>query len=147
MSIKQDVKLTFIGPNYDISIANNGDIETEDSFEASIMTSLFTDRRADPSEVLEPERRRGWIGSHDKKFKLGSKLWLYSQIRNRQIETISIPDEASNALSHFVSDGLAISIISSMEIIGDKAILSIDITRPNSKVIARHYELWNNTGK
>lgn len=147
MAVKQDVKLTFIGPNYDISIGVDGDIKTEDSFEASILTSLFTDARADDTEVIEPELRRGWIGSHDQEFKIGSKLWLYSQIRNRVVDQLNIPSEAFNALEHFIDDERATSVKTSIEIIDGRSNLRIDIARLNNKVIVRYYDLWNNTGK
>ena len=135
MAIKQDVKLTYIGPNYDISISAEGDIETEDSFEASILTSLFTDTRADSDEVVEPELRRGWIGSHDQEFQIGSKLWLYSQIRNTVSDQLNIPSVAFIALKHFVDDGLATSVKTNIETIDGRLTLRVDIARLDNKVI------------
>ena len=48
---------------YDIQIASNGDILTQDFFDTYILVSLFSNRRANESEVLVPELRGGWIGN------------------------------------------------------------------------------------
>jgi len=143
--VKQDAKLTIVGQLYDISILN-GDIETEDSFDTPIITSLFTEARAHHDEVVTPERRRGWIGSHNSSFILGSTMWVYGQLRNRQVELNELAGVARLALDHFKEDGRAINVSSSIAVEGNLARLSIRIERPNNRVDYRYYELWENTG-
>ena len=40
MSVKQDIKLTLVGNKFDISVSN-GELETEDSFDTNIISSLL----------------------------------------------------------------------------------------------------------
>ena len=146
MAIQEDVKLTKVHNYYDISLTDGGDIETEDAFNTLIINSLFTEARANKTQIVVPERRRGWIGSHDSNYKLGSTIWVYGQLRNRNAELNELAGIAKLALKHIVDDGLAIHISSSVSVEDDAAVLNIRIERPNSKVDYRHYELWNNTG-
>ena len=78
-----DAKLVEIGGGlYDIQLGDDGDILTEDAFDTAIIVSIFSDRRADESEALIPEMRRGWIGNESTPgIEIGSKLWLYEQAR------------------------------------------------------------------
>jgi len=146
MAIYQDAKLTNHGRYYDIELDASGDIATEDSFEAAIVASLFIDRRAESSEIVIPERRRGWIGSHDREYKIGSKLWLYNQIRANDVSITNIASEARNALQHFVDDGIANHVSAEVGIEDGKVNLKIRIEKPNNKVDYRYYTLWDNTG-
>ena len=143
---KQDVELTFIGPYYDISIDSSGDLKTEDSFDTNIITSLFTEARASKDQVVIPENRRGWIGSHNEEFILGSTLWVYGQLRNLNIELNELSTIAKLSLDHFIEDDIAKKITASIGIENNKAILVIRIERPNNQVDYRHFELWENTG-
>lgn len=138
---KQDVKLIDNGSYYDVSIGDDGDIETEDSFNTSIITILFSDARASESEVLVPENRRGWIGNA----MFGSKLWIYKQMRTRQLAANLIAGEVKRALREFI-DAYATGIETSASYSGDTINFTATITRPNNKVEHRHYTLWNNTG-
>lgn len=139
--VKQDAKLTNLGSYYDISIADDGDIETEDSFETSITTILFTDARANVSEVSIPQNQRGWIGDSN----FGSKLWIYTQMRARQLAANLIASEAKRALSNFVSE-YAKDISVSSFVNGESIEFTASITRHNDIVEHRHYSLWENTG-
>lgn len=139
--VKQDAKLTDVGGYYDISISADGDIETQDSFDTSIMTILFTDARASESEVSVPENRRGWIGDPN----FGSKLWIYMQVRARQLAANLIAGEVKRALSEFV-ESYATGITTSAKPVVSGIKFDAMITRPNNRVEHRHYTLWNNTG-
>jgi len=48
---------------YDINIDAQGDIETADFFDTSILYSLFGERRANKDEIVDASLRRGWIGN------------------------------------------------------------------------------------
>ena len=41
---------------------NTNDLKCDDSYDTDIHFSLFTDRRADSSEISKTELRRGWEG-------------------------------------------------------------------------------------
>jgi len=145
-TLGQDVELTFVGPYYDISVASNGDIKTKSSFDTTIITSLFTEARASKDQVVIPENRRGWIGSHNEEFILGSTLWVYGQLRNRKVELNELSTIARLSLKHMIEDNIAKKITASINIEDNKAVLTIRIERPNNQVDYRHYELWENTG-
>lgn len=147
MTAKQDAKLKRVGQLYDISVSFDGDVETEDSFDSAIISSIFTDDRAQPSQMPIPERRRGWIGNSDSDYKLGSLLWLYQNTRLLPAEINQIPSVVVNCLNHFVEDGLIKKVSASVNIENQKLILSVRLERHNNKVDYRFFDLWENTGE
>jgi phage gp46-like protein len=133
--------------DYDISFDAAGDIETDDFFDTSILYSLFGERRANASEILEPRQRRGWIGNEDKDFENGSKLWLFEQARLTQSNLNRIEDEAKKALQWLVDDGYAISVDEVTASVDTTGItLELIIRRSRSNVERRFFALWQNTG-
>lgn len=132
---------------YDFSIASNGDILTDDFFDTSILIALFTDKRATAEEMPVTQLRRGWIGdeSNEDGFEGGSKIWLYEQAKLTRDTLNGLATEAKNALIYFVEDNIAISVLASGDLIAGVPTLTITITRPNSRVDRRFFELWNNT--
>ena len=136
------------GGFYDLKIGFDGDIETADSFDTYILVALFTDKRADASEILDPLRRRGWIGNeHTPGFEMGSKLWLFEQSRLTRTVANQIQAEAVNALQSLVDEDLAVSVQGvELDITDDGITLVVAIERSPSRVEKRHFELWNNTG-
>ena len=94
---------------YDLEIAEDGDLRVDDSYDTDIYVSLFTDRRADSSEIQDAKRRRGWQGdvvSPLEDYLLGSKLWLDKQTRWTQETVNDMVADAEGALRHFVDRGL-----------------------------------------
>jgi len=134
---------------YDISIDSQGDIETADFFDTSILYSLFGERRANKDEVVDARSRRGWIGNEGTDFENGSKLWLFEQARITATNLSRIADEAKNSLQWLVDDGRAVSITVadvSIDTSSNKLILILDIARSFDQVERRFFDLWNNTG-
>ncbi len=134
---------------YDFSIDENGDIETDDFFDTSILVALFTDKRATAEEMPVSRLRRGWIGdeSNEDGFEGGSKLWLYEQAKLTRDTLNGLSTESNAALAYFIEDNIAISVFSSADLINGATGLTITTTRPNSRVDRRFFELWNNTAK
>ena len=132
---------------YDITFDTDGDILTDDFFDTSLLYSLFGERRADPSEVVESQLRRGWIGSEGKDFENGSKLWLFSQARITRTNLNRIEDEARKALQWLVDDGFVVSVDEVTATAKNGTVtLEIVIRRSRSSVERRFFELWQNTG-
>lgn len=132
---------------YDISFDTDGDILTDDFFDTSILYSIFGEKRADSSEVVEPQRRRGWIGSEGKDFENGSKLWLFEQARLTKSNLNRIDDELRKALQWLVDDGFAASVDEVVNTIISNGILLDGIIRHSrSPVERRFFEFWQNTG-
>ena len=135
---------------YDINIDANGDIETADFFDTSILYSLFGERRANKDEIVDARLRRGWIGSEDKDFENGSKLWLFEQARVTATNLGRIADEARKSLQWLVDDGFAVSIeveTVTVDSNRDKIILVLLVRRSRDKVERRFVDLWENTGR
>lgn len=132
---------------FDITIDAAGDILTDDFFDTSLLYSLLGERRADPSEVVEPQLRRGWIGNEGKDFENGSKLWLFEQARITRSNLNRIEDEARKSLQWLIDDGFAVSIDEVNSTVKNGTItLEIVIRRSRSRVDRRFFDLWQNTG-
>jgi phage gp46-like protein len=136
------------GGAYDAKIGFDGDFETADSFDTSIIVSLLSDRRASESEVRESHKRRGWIGNeHTPGFEYGSKLWLFDQSRLTRSIMSSIADAAREALLWLVSDDHAVAIRNtSLSMTTTGVTLEVTIERDSSHVEKRYFDLWQNTG-
>ncbi len=134
---------------YDINIDANGNIETADFFDTSILYSLFGERRATTDEIVDARYRRGWIGNEGKDFENGSKLWLFEQARITVSNLNRIADEARKSLQWIVDDGFAVSIEVervTVDTSRDKMVLILVIQRSRDVVERRFFDLWNNTG-
>lgn len=137
------------GGLFDIKIGFDGDIETEDTFDTAILVSLFTDARADESQVSQSNLRRGWIGNEfTPDFQIGSLLWLFEQAKLTRTLLNEIEDEARAALQWLVDDGLAVAItnVSAVSTKPGQLVLELTIERTTSVVERRFFELWQNTG-
>ena len=145
-----DVKLTQ-GPSgrFDLSISC-GDFESVDGFYTALQVSLLTDERADASEELIPEQRRGWIGdlvSTVTNRLFGGKLWLLDQRKLTQTTLNDATDFARKALSWFTEDGIAKTIDVSGVIVPRSGIaLNIKITSFDGSTDNHYVPLWEATG-
>lgn len=130
-------------------IDENGDIERDDSFHSFINVSLFTDRRADKSEVPDPQKRRGWEGDEFLNlldYLIGSKLWLLEQarltisIRNKAVEIVQ------NSLQWFVQVGYCDRVEVTGRIIRPE-ILEITTTFfvENNPIKSFTFDVWQKT--
>ncbi len=98
-------------------VLEDGDLAVTDGLESAILVSLFSDARADESEVGDPRKRRGWIGDltadqPDDRF--GSKLWLYDQVRLTAATATGYRGDAEHALEWLVEDELATYVTASV---------------------------------
>jgi len=148
LAIGIDVVLQEIPGGWDLKIGPDGDFESADSLDTYIVVALFSDARADESEIAEPKRRRGWIGNEETPgFELGSKVWLYEQSRLTGSSIRGVEFEARNALRSMVGEGIAVAIGSAtVSVEGEGATLEVPIQRTPDVVERRYFELWNNTG-
>jgi phage gp46-like protein len=90
------------------------DLESDASPESAVLLSLFTDRLAEPDDVLpdsqSSDRRGWWADTNSPEGPLGSKLWLL--VREKVTETVRVRAEqyAAEALQWMVDDDVADSI-------------------------------------
>ena len=132
---------------YDISFNDDGDFEQVDNFDTSILLSLYTDKRADSSEVSEAVKRRGYIADQlYTSFKHGSKLWLLDQSRlNINVRNLA-KTYTSESLQWLIDDSYLDNIEVKTDIINNENInINIFAKSVNNKNIWS-YSLWQNTG-
>lgn len=148
-TISNDAVLTLNADGiYDISLTDEGDIETKAFFDTALLISIFAERRAEVSEVPESELRRGWIGNESTPgFEIGSKIWLYEQARLNRDTLNGIKTEAFNALTWLTDNNYVVSHDTNTVLNENKDIeLIIDLFRSNSEVENKVFTLWENSG-
>jgi phage gp46-like protein len=143
--MKQDLLLKQgEGGLFDIQIAEN-DLQTVEGMETAVAVLLFTDARATPSEVVEPDKRRGWVGNIIADKELGGMLWLAEQVRNTQEVRNKIQTWASDSLQPLIDEGQASDI--NVTVTGNDGTRKIDLVieimvKKNQK---RRFEYWLST--
>lgn len=91
-------------------IAQDGyDLLADDSIETAVIISLFTDRRAEPGDVIPngTNNRRGYWGDSLRTRPIGSRLWLLSREKNLNSVIVRAETYAAEALHWLLDDGLA----------------------------------------
>ncbi len=143
-----DVVLSTNSENYfDISFDDEGDIETNDFLDTSLLRTVYGERRALESEMPIPQLRRGWIGSVTRDFEDGSKVWLYEQAPLNRSTINGVQDELSVALQWLLDFDAALSY--SVDVSVDNTLsmtANISIQRSSSEVENRFYKLFENSG-
>ena len=96
-------------------VRDGGNIQTDDTFETSVIISLFTRRRALPDDVLpEPfSHREGWWADSYPDVDgdlIGSRLWLLSRSKTTQTVVNDAAVYAQEALQWYLDDGIADSV-------------------------------------
>jgi len=143
----QDVKLTpdSLGV-FDLSI-DDKQLAFVDGLQTAIEVSLFTDARAPDSLVPEASRRRGWVGNIITSVQgreIGSLVWLLDQARLTTSTMSSAKIYAKDATLHFIEDGVAREINTSV-IKGTRSVeIQIEIIISDN-LVERYNVLWRNT--
>lgn len=125
----------------DLAITAN-DLASDEGLETAVLLSLFTDRAAEPGDVL-PERdtdRRGWwadalpVVDGDK---LGSRLWLLARSKATPDVPSRVEEYAREALAWLTEDRVASKVDVIAEFLRDTAgsaigwALGVDVYRPD----------------
>lgn len=106
-----DIGLTWDTVNQsgaDFSLTAN-DLATDDGLETAVLLSLFTDRRADPGDVLPDSEkdRRGWWGDVFPNVpgdRIGSRLWLLDRAKTTPDTPILVVAHVKEALQWLIED-------------------------------------------
>lgn len=137
---------------YDLVIDEaSGDFATTGGLETAILCSLFSDRRAEPDEVADPWKRRGWIGNliaDTPNDNYGSGLWLYEQRRATEDVRAALRLEVIQCLSWLVDEGLAVAIdaLIAYEPAKRRVIITVQLTDRLGGNTQHSYALWSRTG-
>lgn len=132
---------------FDLTINDDGDFTSTQGFDTALVMSLGCERRADVSEVLRPELRRGWFGNelNSDGFEIGSKLWLLDQARLTQNTLNSAIDYAKKGLQWLVDEGHLDNVRVDGRFTNSGILLTINLERSNAITESLSYELWERT--
>lgn len=131
---------------YDLAITGTGDLKADNSFDTGVNLALFTDGRADKSEVSNPEDQRGTIvDMFTNGYRNGSKLWLLEQSRLDAGAVNRAIDYAKNALKYFVDLSLVQKISVDGYLTSKGVVLVIVIKGLNGTIDKYKYEAWSNS--
>lgn len=91
---------------------SGADLTSGTDLETAVLISLFTDRRADPDDVIPDGTGdpRGWWGDLYLATPLGSKLWLLDRSKKTEAVRQAAQDYASDALAWLIDDGIAAAV-------------------------------------
>lgn len=128
-------------------VLDYGDLALEDGLITAVLISLFTDRRAEPGDVLPDAASgpRGWWGDGLNKDGdlIGSRLWLLEREKVTPETRQRYEDYARESLAWLLTDGLAKAVdVSAAWGQGGLLILSVDITRPDN-VHVKYSHTWD----
>lgn len=131
---------------YDLAITSTGDLKADNSFDTGVNLALFTDGRADKSEVSNPEDQRGTIVDvFTNGYRNGSKLWLLEQSRLDAGTVNRAIDYAKNALKYFVDLSLVQKISVDGYLTSKGVVLVIVVKGLNGTIDKYKYEAWSNS--
>jgi phage gp46-like protein len=130
-----DLKLTWDAglTSADLSVENN-DLVTDDGLQTAIMLSLYTDRRADPGDVLPPGEtdRRGWWGDAVSPDPIGSRLWLLDRTPQSSEVLARAQTYAEESLAWLVADRVASRVDVVTEFFASGSLgISVTVHRPS----------------
>jgi phage gp46-like protein len=130
-------------------IDENGDLKHDESFDSFINVSLFSDRRANESEMQQPEKRRGWEGDEFlnlNDYLIGSKLWLLEQSRNTIENRNKAVQIVQEALDWFVQVGYCERVeVSGRRILPSELEITSDFYVQNNLIKSFTFNVWEKT--
>lgn len=133
----------FADLSFDLAMAGP-DLQTDAGLKTAVIVSLFTDRLAEPDDVIPDgtDNRRGWWGDlfpadpkpPVKPDLIGSRLWLLSREKQTEVTRQRAIGYCREALQWLVDDGVALGIAVTAEWRGLGQLgLGIQISRRNQR--------------
>lgn len=129
-------------------VLESGDLATDDGLETAIVASLFTDRRALPSDPLPAghEDLRGWWGDvvpAAEGDQTGSRLWLLAREKRTADVLNRAREYTREALQWLLDDGVATRLEVDVEYINsDWLALLVGVYQPDGQRLDGRY-LYN----
>jgi phage gp46-like protein len=133
-------------------VRSGGDLLRDDTFYQGVLLSLFSDRRAEPSDRIPDGTNdpRGWWGDStlsDGEARVGSRLWLLRRANATDANANLAAMYARESLRWMVDEGLAAKVDAEgfrlRRVNGDVLALQVSITRPDGSTLNyRFAPLW-----
>lgn len=104
------IRLAYDNLRQRADLVRDGNFLTDGGIETAVVISLFTDRRAEPTDVPVGEHRRGWWAdalAQEPGDLEGSRLWLLPRSRQPLADAVAFAEEA---LRWMVEDGVAAAV-------------------------------------
>lgn len=142
-----DVKFNNSKGYYDISLDNNGNISTTNGLDTAILLTLFTDARADDSEVQEAINRRGWWGNAFSPFvdsNVGSKIWLLANDTPTS-DTKALATSYARQACQFLIDGGYVDNLNVVTTLTTRSLRITITTIIGSDITDYNLTLWGET--
>ncbi|MFX1675214.1 phage GP46 family protein [Paraburkholderia sp. A2WS-5] len=98
--------------SYITDTVSGGDLARGDDLETAVLVSIFTDRAANPDDVIPDGTGdpRGWWGDIGEDKPIGSRLWLLDRSKQTQEVLNNARDYINEALQWLIDDGVVASI-------------------------------------
>lgn len=132
----------------------DGDLVADDGLRSCVILSLFTDRQAEPGDVLPDgvNDRRGWWADGAALVpadKFGSRLWLLARSKQTPDVLSRATEYSKEALQWLLDDRIAEAIEVTAEFLPQRRgyLLGVIIARPGTDdVTYRFNQLWDSEG-
>ena len=146
-----DLAIAWQDTGGDIELAGY-DLATDDGLRTAVILSLFTDRRAEPDDLLPDggQDRRGWWADAWPQVegdRIGSRLWLLSREKALPAVAQRAREYAEEALAWLVDDGIAAAVRVEAQT-QERGVLGIHVSieRPDTGTVEyRFNDLWQST--
>lgn len=120
----------------------------DDGLQTAVALSLFTDRVAEPDDVLPSEQstRRGWWGDAYADVpgdRIGSRLWLLARAKQTAEVLRQAQVYATEALQWLVDDGVAREVLVAAERAREGVLgLQVTVVRSSRPVVRYRFEAF-----
>ena len=124
------------GSRGDWAVSVTGDdLESGDDLVTAVLISLFTDRVADPDDVIPDgtDDPRGWCGDAGETHPIGSRLWLLNRAKQTTETLTRARDYIVEALQWMLDDGVVASF-------------DITVAYPRFQMLGAQIVAWRNDG-
>ena len=94
-------------------------LQSDNDLVTSVLISLFTDRLANPDDILPNNSTdpRGWVGDLGENVLIGSRLWLLSRSKLLPSKAATAHDMASEALQWMIDDSVVVKFDINTEVV------------------------------
>lgn len=140
----------FFGFDWAIAPAGPG-LAEDDGLQTAVVISLFTDRRAEASDLpadATGQDRRGWWGDSFAEVegdRIGSRLWLLAREKQTQATLLKARDFAKEALQWLLDDGVARAVNVGTEWMANRQgvlLMTVEIVRASKPVTKYQFEAF-----
>ncbi|UCF50246.1 MAG: phage GP46 family protein [Thermoplasmatales archaeon] len=134
---------------YDIDFNSKGDFVLTDGLDTAIRMSVLCEKRADESEVIKPEYRRGdWSNELNEVdgYEVGSKFWLLDSARTNE-ESINIGVDAINDGLQWMIDDLLIKSVEAVGNLTSRGVtFTVEVDQIDDRVNTFLFDAFESTG-